>query len=232
MSCYPEIHLKREALEQYGLPDIGYPVSPADLQASLAAGGEVSWAIFLYRLQERMQNESSDWRADEAAADRLTQLVSPDDPREVITAASEEWWLEFGSVDLGAKIVTIQRQDELIAAISEREDGRLRVAVFRPLDAGSASFLISLGRIPHPDGGVCMRENNWEYALDSSAGMGNFYADIRGVSHLSYWEKGIGLNHDGSVNPEWRSKLNLQARPASRGATEVGVYYSLSGTED
>lgn len=76
-------------------------------------------------------------------------------------------------MDRGGKLVTIQRGDALIAAITARDDGRLRVAVFRPLDAKRAEYLIGLAQVPHPQRGVCMPENNWEYALDCSAGNGN-----------------------------------------------------------
>ncbi|MBT8037918.1 MAG: hypothetical protein KJO21_10275 [Verrucomicrobiae bacterium] len=227
----PEIRLKPETLEQYSLPDIGYPLSVGDFEAALSNGGDLPWAVYLCRLQERMQDGESDWKSDEVAVDRLTQLVTPDDSREVIVAAGEEWWLEFGPVDLDQEIVTFQRQGELIAALAPREDGALRVAVYRPLDARSASSLIKLGQKPHPEGGVCMRENNWEYTLDASAALGCVYASEGGKSYLSYWQKGIGVEHDGTEIPEWRAKLRLQSRPASRGATEVGVYYSLSGSE-
>ena len=120
------------------------------------------------------------------------ELLAPDDARDVISAAGDHWWLEVGPVDLGGKLVTIQRGDALIAAITARDDGRLRVAVFRPLDAKGAEYLIGLGQVPHPEHGVCMRENNWEYALDCSAGNGNHYAAERGEAYLSYWEKGLG----------------------------------------
>ena len=59
-------------------------------------------------------------------------------------------------MDLGGKLVTIQRGDALIAAITARDDGRLRVAVFRPLDAKSAEYLIGLGQVPQ----LCMEINS------------------------------------------------------------------------
>lgn len=135
-------------------------------------------------------------------------------------------------MDLGGKLVTIQRADALIAAITARNDGRLRVAVFRPLDAKSAEYLIGLGQVPHPEHGVCMRENNWEYALDCSAGNGNYYAADRGEAYLSYWEKGLGISWDGTDVPEWRKQLDLVARPVARVVAELGIHYPLSGNED
>jgi hypothetical protein len=76
-----------------------------------------------------------------------------------------------------------------------------------------------------------MRENNWEYALDCSAGNGNHYASERGEAYLSYWEKGLGISWDGTEVPEWRKQLNLVARPAAQVVVELGVHHSLSEEE-
>ena len=92
---------------------------------------------------------------------RLAELIAPADDRTLVTAAGPEWWIEIGPVDLTGPIVTIQRGDVLIAAMAAREDGRLRLAAYRPLDATSAQLIINLAVRPHPDDGtVCMRANN------------------------------------------------------------------------
>jgi ADP-ribosylglycohydrolase len=226
-----ELHLKPAILERYGLPDVPYSVPAADLQSALLGDGELPLAVMLHGLQLRSRDNAAQWLQIEPAMNRLAELLAPDDPRESVSAAGDTWWLEIGPVDLGSKLVTIQRGDVLVAAITARDDGRLRVAVFRPLDAKSAEYLIGLGQVPHPEHGVCMRENNWEYALDSSAGNGNHYAADRGEAYLSYWEKGLGVSWDGTEVPEWRKQKDLVARPAARVATELGVYYTLSADE-
>src|SRR5690606_7701925 len=131
-------------------------------------------------LQEAASDGEADWKHLEPAMSRLSAMLAPEDERDVISAAGDTWWVEVGPADLRDKLVTIQRGDNLIAAIVPRDDGRLRVAVFRALDARSARYLTGLGQVPHPERGVCMRENNWEYALDCSAGTGNYYASERG----------------------------------------------------
>ncbi|TXH33465.1 MAG: ADP-ribosylglycohydrolase family protein [Burkholderiaceae bacterium] len=73
-----------------------------------------------------------------------------------------------------------------------------------------------------------MRENNWEYALDCSAGNGNYYAADRGEAYLSYWEKGLGISWDGTEVPDWRTQLSLVARPAAQAVVDLGVHHSLS----
>lgn len=216
---------------RYGLPDILYPVPAADLKSALLDSGDLPLAVMLHGLQHRNRDGEAEWQEFESAMDRLAELLAPDDAREIISGAGDHWWLEIGPVDLGLKLVTIQRGDALVAAITAREDGRLRVAVFRPLDAKSAEYLIGLGQVPHPEHGVCMRQNNWEYALDCSAGNGNYYAADRGEAYLSYWGKGLGISWDGSEVPEWRKQLDLVARPAARVMTELGIYYTLSAEE-
>ena len=231
MQKLTELHLKPALLKRYGLPDIAYPMSAADMQPALQEDGELPLADMLYGLQQHSSDGEAQWQQIEPAMDRLAELLAPDDPSQIISAAGDHWWLEIGSVDLESKLVTIQRAGALVAAISAREDGRLRVTVFRPLDAKSAEYLIGLGQVPHPEHGVCMRENNWEYALDSSAGNGNYYAAEQGEAYLSYWEKGLGISWDGSELPDWRKQLGLVARPATRVVTELGIYSTLCSTE-
>jgi hypothetical protein len=227
MQDFVELKLKQDVLAWYGLPDILYPVHLNVLE-EVAGGGDLPLAALLYGMQRRSREAGHDWKQFDAALERLATLVAPVDDREVISVSGDNWWLEIWPVDLDSKLVTIQRGEELVAAIIPREDGRLRVAAFRPLDAKSAGYLIGLSINPHPVHGVCMRENNWEYALDCSAGMGNVYAADEGKAYLSFWELGIGIQLDGSENPVFRPYKDLIARSAALVATELGVYYSLS----
>lgn len=127
-------------------------------------------------------------------------------------------------MNLDEPIVTIQRQGLLIAALAKRDDGRLRLTALRPLDAKSASYIIDLCLRPHDETSqVCMRENNWEYALDCSAGMGNWYAADRGEAHLSSWEFGIGRMRNGSIDSRWHAMRRLPQRAPTTVARELGV---------
>lgn len=147
---------------------------------------------------------------------------------EVLAVEGSDWWLEIGPVDMNGTLVTIQKNDRLVAAISRRHDGRLRVSVFELLDEKSASSLTSLSVNPHPVHGVAMRENNWEYALDNSTGMGQAYAAERGESYLSFWEKGIGVFVDGSESNIYRLYKDLVARNPREVAVELMAYSSLT----
>jgi hypothetical protein len=227
MPPFATLRLKPDVLARYGLPDIAYPIATEDLRSALATDGELPFAQMLYGLQQRSCEADTPWQTLEPAMERLAALLAPDDHRHVLSAAGDTWWLELGPVDLTAELVTIQRDDELIAALRPLPDGRLRVAVFRPLDAKAAHSLISLAAHPHPQYGVCMRENNWEYARDCSAGTGNLYAADRGETYVSHWQDGLGQRR-GESFPHWEAMRSLVPRPAARVATELGVYYTLS----
>ncbi|WP_243367336.1 hypothetical protein [Fundidesulfovibrio soli] len=231
LSEFVELRLKKEMLDHVGLPDINYPVPVDALDSSLENGGNISFASLLYWLQVKISPGKQDWKHFKPAMSRLAELVSPPDDRSEVVARSDEWWIELGPVDLNSEIVTIQRESELIAAISRREDGRLRVATFWPIDSRSAEMLFDLSRIPNPNSGVNMRENNWEYALDASAATGNVYASERGDSYLSYWKFGIGISHDKSVVEPYRKFIDLIPRRPSSAAIELGVFYEFSAPE-
>ena len=226
-----DLQFKPPFLARHGLPDIPYPVRPHVLDVLIGGDSDPPFAEMLYGLQHRSSERTADWEGLEPALDRLAELIAPDDHRTVINAAGDSWWLEIGPVDLDGPIVTIQRGDQLIAAIGSREDGRLRVAAYRPLDAKSADYLTGLSLLPQPDGGVCMRANNWEYAKDCSAGAGNYYAFERGEAHLSWWEHGIGVSNSGEIDPHWRAMLSLVPRRPAKLAIELGVRYSLGDEE-
>lgn len=235
MTDWTELHLEPQTLARHGLPDIAYPVRSRTLQRTSDKREGLPMMELLFGLQEHSQNGDADWRQMEAAMDHLARCLMADDPQEVVPVSGDNWWLEIGPVDLNGKLVTIQRGGCLIAAMAPREDGRLRVAVFRPLDAKSVAYLIGLGLAPHPEHGVCMRENNWEYALDNSVGSRYAYADARGEAYLSYWEKGLGISWDGTEIPEWRRQVDLTARQPALVATELAcpsVCRLLSGDEE
>jgi hypothetical protein len=232
-TSFAELHLKPDALLRFGLPNIGYPIPAAMLPELLASSDDLPLAALLHWLQQRSSQAEREFRKLEPAMARLARLLAPDDDtRDTVTAMGDDWWLELGPVDLAGEIVTIQRDDELIVAIAGRDDGRLRAAAYRPLDASSANKLIILAQNPHPDGGVCMRENNWEYALDASAGMAQAYAAEEGSAYFSYWQRGIGTFNNGTESATFRARRNLAPRRPAEVAIELGLHYELSQPSD
>jgi ADP-ribosylglycohydrolase len=81
---------------------------------------------------------------------------------------------------------------------------------------------------PDPEHGVNMRENNWEYAIDRTPGLGNAFADERGEAYLCYWEKGLGIKPDGTLHPEWRAMTDSVPRHPTSVIVELAIYCSFS----
>ena len=115
-----DIRFRTEKLEAPGLPDIAYPIRPEFLETAIGDDGNLPFGAMLAGLQERSAEGSSDWRGLEPAIARLAALLAPDDPRNSIEVGGDTWWIEIGPVDLAGPIVTVQRENVLIAAIAAR----------------------------------------------------------------------------------------------------------------
>ncbi|WP_296721620.1 hypothetical protein [Erythrobacter sp.] len=209
------LQFKPEALARHGLPVITYPMPVALLEIMLGNDGESPLPFMLAGLQIFTARGGCQWENFEPALLNLTENLAPDDRREEISAAGENWWIELGDIDPAAPAITIERDGKLIAAMTKREDGRLRATAFRSLDGKSANMLIGLSLRPHPVHGVSMRENNWEYALDCAAANGNNYAASRGEAYLGYYPDGI------------EARLLEMMRPALV-ALQLGVCFAFS----
>jgi hypothetical protein len=196
----------------------------------MQSGGDIPFEYLLVWMMQYV-DESNDWQNyDEALLALMAKTAVPDD-REILSAEGDDWWLEVGPVDLEGDIVTIQRGERLIAAISPRSNGTLRASAFYPPDAKAARYLIGVSRKPGPDSMVNMRENNWEYALDSSAGMGSVYADYRGESYLSRWKFGLGVWATGEKIGVWYDQREVEPIPARLLVGALGTYYSVGYSE-
>lgn len=55
--------------------------------------------------------------------------------------------------------------------------------MYRLLDARVATMLIRSGQKYGADGKICMRDNDWKWALDSSAGTGQVYSTYAGLAN-------------------------------------------------
>lgn len=230
MTELTELALPTEVLRALGLPERTYPVRAAVLAAIDTTAPPL--AEMLFGLQCASAGDERGWPQLEPAMARLAKLLARHTHKGFTQELSgPNWWLRLGGVDLKTTIVTVQRGNELIAALQPTRDGRLCVCTYRPLDAKSADYLTALGQTPHPETGVCMRADNWAFALDCSVGMGNHYADALGEAYLSYWEHGIGILWDRSEEPRFRRCLDLTPRPAAELAAELTTYAHCMAAE-
>lgn len=232
MGNFIEMHWKAEWLREYGLPDIGYPVPTDALEEILSSKGQISFAQILYWLQEFSAEQKEGWQELEPAMKRLAEMLAPDDDQEVIAVQGDTWFLELGHIDLNSMIIAIQRNDVLLAVIAPRQDYRLRLEAYHPLDAKTIDYILGLSIHPDPEHGVCMRPNNWEYALDqASHPVSAFYACERGESYLSLWEYGLGLKEDGTSIESFISQNRKKPLAPNIVATQIGIYYELCPNE-
>ncbi|MBJ6982759.1 hypothetical protein [Luteimonas sp. MC1572] len=211
-----ELHPRADALRGLGLPAIPYPVALPAFKAAVANDGALPLADMLHGLQLRAAHANANHDRLEPAMARLAELLAADDGGDVTIAAGDHWWLEVGPVDLDGPVVTVQRGDSLLAALTPRSDGRLRVAAYRPLDARAAGLLLAFAA-----------GNGWQRALDAAAGVGQRFAGIEGAAYIAYWEGGIGIGPDGSALPEWHAQRTLPARRAAHVAAELDTCHAF-----
>lgn len=224
---FAELHLREATLERNGLPNIPYPVPPTALESAARAGGELPLPLLLFGLQERSRDGEAPWRELEPAMARLAELLAPDDPDEVTTVAGDGWWLEIGPVDPDAPLVAIHRGDTVIAIGAARADGRLRFAIFRPLDAKSMVYLSELGQDPQPGQDYGPGRTNWDLAFEYSGRIADYYADMRGEAFLSRWPEGLGVREPpvpGLI--EFVRGQALAPRPAAHVVAELTVHFN------
>jgi hypothetical protein len=228
MSEYIKIRWKPETLIKLGLLDMEYPVKMSEFER-FVDGEEIQLDLILYWLMGYSAVSPKEWLDCEPAILRLSELIAPPEKSpDNISIAGDNWKFVVGPVDLTQEIVTIQRGDYLLASIQNAGNGQLLVSVYRPLDSKSVAYLTELTLNPAPDGTVCMRPNNWEYALDCSAGTGNMYAADSGASYLSYWEYGLGVCMDGSKLEVWHFQRDMEPIAPKYVAMLVGICYENS----
>jgi len=218
-----ELHPEPGALHGLGLPAIPYPVALPAFQAAVANDGELPLADMLRGLQRRAADATVPWQRLEPAMARLAELLAPDDPAGILTAEGPDWWLEVGPVDLGGDIVTLQRGDALLAAIAPRDDGRLRVAAYRPLDARAIEALLALAHGGRQLPGQKRPHGHWERARDAAASS-RPRANAGSLSHLVRWPSGLGIGHGGQDVPEWRALAVLEARRPACVVAEINTF--------
>jgi hypothetical protein len=226
-----EIHLKEDQLERYGLPNIGYPVQIELVESLLFDGAKLDLGLLLYFIQKDCSQHPDKWPNYEPAMLRLIEMNSANGDHELISLEGANWLFHAGDVDLTGKTVTIHRREDLIAAMRPHDDGALVLSVCHPLDADSIAKILILSKKPHPEYGVCMRENNWEYALDASAQNTSALYGHPGAAYLSYWESGVGIEPDGTES-SFFSQRELKPLPSPQVAVQIGTFYENCTEED
>ncbi len=209
MEDFKEFHLNKEWLEMYNLPDIGYPVPVSQLNELSQSGGKIDLKALLHWLQEYSTLHADKWLSLETAIFRLALLLAPEDKERQIRVYGDNWFLVCGAVNLEQKIISIQRQDHLIAAISPLDNGLLCVCSYRPLDAGTARYLIDLSQTIDSDSG----KSSWEFVLERVLEETKSNVKEKGEAYLKFWELGLGVSSEGNFEEPWFSEYESASIP-------------------
>jgi len=224
MEDFKELHLNKESLDAYTLPDIGFPVPVSQVETLDQSGGKIDLKALLFWLQEYSAVQADKWLDLETAIFRLALLLAPEDKRRQIRVYGDNWFLICGSLDLNQNIMTIQRQDHLIAAMSPLDNGQLCVCSYRPLDAKSARYLIRLSQNPAQDD----PKSRWESAIERLIVERNANAGDKGDAYLKFWEFGLGVSSDNRAVEPWFNNRESAAIPNNLSAMQLGVCYEYS----
>lgn len=158
MKNYKLSRLPSKTVAIFALLDIEYPL-PLRGYKKCVSPESFDPASVLFWLQNYLAGLTEGWLHYEPAMQRLCKICATE--RVSATEAfidGDIWSLKIGSVDLAQKIVTIQRNSCLLAAIQNQGNGKLIASVYHPLDSKSISSLLSLSQHPSDDGSVCMSE--------------------------------------------------------------------------
>lgn len=220
------IKLKQKVLEEKGLPDIEYPVQTAFIEDALSSDGNFDSKQLLLGLINYSASIKNEWNELETAILRLSQIVIPGSDDTSGNIHTPDFYIKIQPNELNLEIITILRQDKLLAAIRPTDNNKISITTFHALDGNTIQILIELARHPDPIYGVGMRENNWEYALDMAAPKASsMYASERGESYLSYWKYGLGILPDGTIDSDFEKYYSMKPIRPNIVAAQIGTYY-------
>ena len=220
------IHLSEKVINKFDLPEIGYPFPIAGIAQAADLDGDIEFEQLLLGLLAYSSLVEKEWELFESAILRLSELVIPGSEEVEGNIHTPDFYLRIQAMDFDQETISIFRGDKMLAAIQPTTNRRLAISVFHGLDAKTVESLINMSRHPNPKYGVCMRENNWEYALDVAAPRASsMYATQRGESYFSYWQHGLGVLHDGNIDPEVEKYRYMEPVKPNIIAAQIGAYY-------
>ena len=219
------VDFKLDFLTENRLPCISYPIPYDDIKEITETGGNIEFTDLLFYLQQYSACLKEGWEELDPAMLRLTEILAQEDDNPVGNIYTPDFYIHLQPHDLSLEVITMIRGDRILAAIFPGSDFTVSMSAFHPFDARTMNFLMQMARHPH-NGGVCMRENNWEYALDMAAPtLGSMYACERGDSYLSYWENGLGVCSDGKIDSTFETYRTRKQIMPNIVAAQIGCYY-------
>jgi hypothetical protein len=134
--------LKKDVLKELGLEEIQYPVPYAELP-EIISSHDVPYHMLLLWLQLYSSVSPDDWKDLEDAMSALTALIGGDSRQSTANVTGDTWKFVASLADMTKEVVTIQRNELLVAAISSSDQGGLIISHYRPFDAKSIRYLLA-----------------------------------------------------------------------------------------
>ena len=226
--AFMQISFKKEFLKENNLINIEYPV-PLDLATKISAkDSHIDFADMLFWLQEYSSSLKNDsWEDLEPAMLRLSEVIAQKNNDPVGNIHTPDFYIHVQPHKLDKELISIMRRDKVLAVILPGDKLTISIMVFYPLDARSIRCLMDIAKHPHPEHGVSLRENNWEYALDCAAPtMGSMLAQEDGRSYFAYWEYGLGVNHKMKMDYDYTHYYTQRQTMPNVVAAQIGTYYT------
>lgn len=226
------IAFKNDFLKKHGLPKIDYPVPIASFEQVLANNKDIKTTDLLFWLQGYSSTIKNGWEALEAAMLILCQKIAPKDENPNINIHTPDFFINVQQRDLSLGLISIMRQDQVLAIIRPMPDFTIGITVFHPLDSKSICYLMGISQHPHPKYGVGMNKNNWEFAIHlASNEPASIQGQQKGESYFLPWGKGLGVPHSGEIDPALKGYYGKKPLMPNIVATQIGTYYERMDQE-
>lgn len=219
---FTELKLSEEVRARLGLPDLPYEVPAIYAEVFGVNPDAPPLEAMLYALQLRAEEEAVDWLMLAPAMDRLVALLGERAWPGTSLIETDSSLVRLGEVDLDGAVITVQRQERIVAAFQAIEGKQLVTQLFHPPCARTIHTILSLNMRPKEDGVIPYYGTNWDYAADSAAGSGQYYAAEAGRTYLAHWASGVGLGFDGEPLDLWM-KARREARPWPSTSTQSAI---------
>ncbi|MBW8190651.1 ADP-ribosylglycohydrolase family protein [Neiella marina] len=209
MTDYVGLDLKQNLLDEWGLPNQEYPLPLETIKADMGNNGWLPKELLLHGLQAHMSEKSAAYQDQHLAIKALCRLFYEPELATETQVEGDNWGVLYGDIDLAHdEIVTIQRNDQLLAALKQQGND-LVVRAYQPLDDSSLNYIRQLTQHIDRMTGELIGPNKLRYAQGYSDSTGQYYRAEAGQSYLSYWQHGLGLAHNGEEIPNWREQTTL-----------------------
>jgi len=222
---FTHMNLKLEFLMENKLPNIAYPVPISHFDKIIRAGGKIDFADMLFYLQEYSAYLKKGWEELEPAILRLAEITAPENDDPIGNIYTPDFYINIQQRDMSLEVITIMRGNKILVAIRPGVNFTIGITAFHPFDARTIQILLELAKHPY-NGNVCMRENNWEYALDMAAPkFSSMYACDRGESYPVYWKNGLGVCNNGKMDPDLKKYHTRKQIKPNIVSAQIGGYY-------